>query len=130
MKKEHNNKSINFVDSGFNPCSNGMKKELFMEECENQIVFRFNPCSNGMKKEQKKTYGFYRVKQVLILVLMEWRKNLYKGKELWWRRSFNPCSNGMKKEHNTISFGHHLGVLILVLMEWRKNKSIVSIYHK
>ena len=37
--------------------------------------------------------------KVLILVLMEWRKNFvyldaYDG---YW--SFNPCSNGMKKEH-------------------------------
>ena len=36
---------------GFNPCSNGMKKELagtslhYEDGC-------FNPCSNGMKKEQ------------------------------------------------------------------------------
>ena len=34
----------------FNPCSNGMKKEL-EKIAQNEMVFGFNPCSNGMKKE-------------------------------------------------------------------------------
>ncbi len=35
----------------FNPCSNGMKKELNSMRCLSTIA-GFNPCSNGMKKEQ------------------------------------------------------------------------------
>ncbi len=35
---------------GFNPCSNGMKKEHVYTSLVRKEA-RFNPCSNGMKKE-------------------------------------------------------------------------------
>ena len=34
----------------FNPCSNGMKKELIVRPLTSYGA-GFNPCSNGMKKE-------------------------------------------------------------------------------
>ena len=49
-KKPTSGKLFAESSTGFNPCSNGMKKELddlvaYGEVCS------FNPCSNGMKKE-------------------------------------------------------------------------------
>ena len=59
---------------------------------------------------------------VLILVLMEWRKNKNFGFNVSVPVRFNPCSNGMKKElNNPLIVKYEYAVLILVLMEWRKN---------
>ena len=111
--------------SGFNPCSNGMKKELYRLVSIMRAMC-FNPCSNGMKKELKLHANIPMMDVVLILVLMEWRKNPFD----WlcavvsfvlilvlmeWRKNFSGL--------------YLLGdnrVLILVLMEWRKNLARVS----
>ncbi len=61
------------ISYGFNPCSNGMKKERICVKCSSAGGC-FNPCSNGMKKERDEN-------------------KLYAGHDC-----FNPCSNGMKKE--------------------------------
>ncbi len=59
---------------------------------------------------------------VLILVLMEWRKNIKCWNSWKMTKSFNPCSNGMKKERVRRPVAAEVfSVLILVLMEWRKN---------
>ena len=39
----------------FNPCSNGMKKELVPAD-QMLMIIGFNPCSNGMKKEHTTTW--------------------------------------------------------------------------
>ena len=62
------------------------------------IFSGFNPCSNGMKKELKYDGKNWTGLSVLILVLMEWRKNLPYSAEYAGANCFNPCSNGMKKE--------------------------------
>ena len=59
----------------------------------------FNPCSNGMKKELNDGRVFKSECDVLILVLMEWRKNIIFILSICLLMGFNPCSNGMKKEH-------------------------------
>ena len=129
----------------FNPCSNGMKKELLyaMWPFNNEIVLIL------VLMEWRKNIGGHAIQAahecVLILVLMEWRKNMgccprTSGQNVLilvlmeWRKnqiivlkqimakSFNPCSNGMKKEPVLNTFALVLfSVLILVLMEWRKN---------
>ena len=75
-----------------------------------------------MKKEQCECTGVLCSREVLILVLMEWRKNTSKVSMTLPYKSFNPCSNGMKKERYSARWQDlHRRVLILVLMEWRKN---------
>ena len=131
-------------------CSNGMKKERSTTSSLG-LPLRFNPCSNGMKKEHHLPWCRCGLWFVLILVLMEWRKNILfrrRAQKLW---GFNPCSNGMKKEliaalcsfikalrFNPCSNGmkkerwsrntdwYRKTVLILVLMEWRKNEYITN----
>ena len=70
MKKEHVNSSrLAPEEEGFNPCSNGMKKEP-QDWWKGNEADCFNPCSNGMKKELFSNEGWLKV-FVLILVLME-----------------------------------------------------------
>ncbi len=72
------------------------------------------------KNRLRPPYSFWTF--VLILVLMEWRKNIQTLCVSHLQGSFNPCSNGMKKElKNGTEKKIYLDVLILVLMEWRKN---------
>ena len=54
----------------FNPCSNGMKKELVPAD-QMLMIIGFNPCSNGMKKERSEGMRVVQYVVVLILVLME-----------------------------------------------------------
>ena len=58
-------------DGSFNPCSNGMKKELRPRRYTSTFLASFNPCSNGMKKERITKQQIPDNKMVLILVLME-----------------------------------------------------------
>ena len=95
MKKELMFLALATCAVGFNPCSNGMKKEPMKANYLFTPMICFNPCSNGMKKE-------------LTVKKLSTRHS----------RSFNPCSNGMKKElfirrQKMLT----LEVLILVLME-------------
>ena len=55
---------------GFNPCSNGMKKE-YTSSISVFTKTSFNPCSNGMKKERVEVLVGAAQQCVLILVLME-----------------------------------------------------------
>ncbi len=62
--------SVSADDNSFNPCSNGMKKEL-QRAPKVMGELSFNPCSNGMKKELVAGISIAIGWMVLILVLME-----------------------------------------------------------
>ena len=51
MKKEPTKLKGSSLHECFNPCSNGMKKELLFSLLLVVQVMRFNPCSNRMKKK-------------------------------------------------------------------------------